>query len=153
METPVLFPMKNRTFYSLIYASRSTKGVEVFRDCQHAALLAQDAVRADLQIAKRDELSGSTDMFGSVLTGREFAGRWIAEQEAGALAATLNAIPTDPGYIAYGKLWPRILARYGVRKVRFGRMAAALKADGKITFIDWGGPRKQVPDDTYRMTR
>jgi three-Cys-motif partner protein len=33
METPVLFPTKDRTFYSLIYATRSSKGVEVFRDC------------------------------------------------------------------------------------------------------------------------
>ena len=153
METPVLFPMKDRTFYSLIYATRSTKGVEVFRDCQHAALLAQDEVRADLRIAKRDEQSGTADMFGSVLTGREFAGRWIAEQEAGALAATLDAIPADPGCITYGKLWPRILSRYGIRKVRFGRMAAELKAAGKIRFRDWGGSRKQVPDDAYRVTR
>lgn len=55
METPVLFPAKNRTFYSLIYATRSPKGVEVFRDCQHATLKAQDQVRADLQVAKRDD--------------------------------------------------------------------------------------------------
>lgn len=153
METPVLFPMKDRTFYSLIYATRSAKGVEVFRDCQHAALLAQDAVRSDLQIAKRDEQAGTADMFGSVLTGREFAGRWIGEQEAKALSATLDAIPADPGCITYGKLWPPILARYGVRKVRFGRMTAELKAAGKVRFLDWGGPRKQVPDDSYRVTR
>lgn len=153
IETPVLFPMKDRTFYSLIYATRSTKGVEVFRDCQHAALLAQDTVRADLKIAKRDEKSGTADMFGSTLTGREFAGRWIAEQEAGAIAAMLDAIPIDPGCIAYGKLWPRILSRYGVRKVRFGRIAAELKAAGTIRFFDWGGPRKQIPEDSYRITR
>jgi len=50
-------------------------------------------------------------------------------------------------------LWPRILARYGVRKVRFGRMAAELKAAGRVRFLDWGGPHKQVPDDAYRVTR
>lgn len=153
METPVLFPMKDRTFYSLIYATRSTKGVEVFRDCQHAALLAQDTVRADLRTTKRDEQHGTADMFGSVLTGREFAGRWIAEQEAGALIATLASIPADPDCITYGKLWPQILARYGVRKVRFGRVTAELKAAGNIKFLDWGGPRKIVPDDAYRVTR
>lgn len=153
METPVLFPMKDRTFYSLIYATRSDKGIEVFRDCQHAALLAQDAVRADLQTAKRDEQFGTADMFGNTLTGREFAGRWIAEQERGAFAATLDAIPAAPGHIAYGKLWPKILSRYGVRKVRFGRMAAELKAAGTITFLDWGGRAKKVPDESYRVTR
>lgn len=153
METPVLFPTKNRTFYSLIYATRSTKGVEVFRDCQHAALKAQDAVRADLQIAKREMQSGTPDLFGSMLTGNEFAGRWIAEQEVGARAAMLDSIPQRPECISYGNLWPRILARYGVRKVRLGRMAAELKAEGAIQFLDWGGPRKQVPEDTYRINR
>ena len=153
METPVLFPTKNRTFYSLIYATRSTKGVEVFRDCQHAALKAQDSVRADLQIAKREMQSGTLDMFGSILTGNEFAGRWVAEQEVGARAAMLDAIPKRPNFISYGKLWPQVLARYGVRKVRLGRMAAELKAEGAIIFLDWGGSRKQVPEDAYRVTR
>ena len=153
METPVLFPTKNRTFYSLIYATRSTKGVEVFRDCQHAALKAQDSVRADLQIAKREMQSGTPDMFGSILTGNEFAGRWVAEQEVGARAAMLDTIPKKPNFISYGKLWPQVLARYGVRKVRFGRMAAELKAEGAIIFLDWGGSRKQVPEDAYRVTR
>lgn len=153
METPVLFPTKNRTFYSLIYATRSTKGVEVFRDCQHAALRAQDAVRADLQSAKREKESGTADMFGSSLTGNEFAGRWIAEQEAGARAAMLEAIPIGDNSITYGKLWPQILSRYGVRRVRLGRIAAELKEQGLVCFLDWGGPHKKVPDDSYRVCR
>ena len=40
METPVLYPTKDRPFYSLIYATRSNKGIEVFRECQHDALKA-----------------------------------------------------------------------------------------------------------------
>ena len=152
METPVLFPMKNRTFYSLIYATRNTKGIEVFRDCQHAALKEQDKVRADLQIAKREKESGTPDLFGSPLTGNEFAGRWIAEQEISARQALLDAIPQSPSCVSYGHLWPQILARFGIRRVRLGRIAAEMKAEGLISFLDWG-PRKQVPDDAYRVTR
>ncbi|MEJ7776801.1 MAG: three-Cys-motif partner protein TcmP [Sphingomicrobium sp.] len=152
METPVLFPTKDRTFYSLIYATRSTKGIEVFRDCQHSALKAQDQVRADLQIAKRDKLSGTTDMFGSVMTGNEFAGRWMAEQEDAAHAAILSGVPTNPQSVTYGALWPPILAKYGVRKTRLGRMTAVLKNEGRIRFLDWEA-RKQVPDENYRITR
>ncbi len=152
METPVLFPTKDRTYYSLIYATRSTKGIEVFRDCQYATLKEQDKVRAELQTARRDDLFGTTDMFGSVVTGNEFAGRWIAEQEASAHTALLDGVPADPRSITYGDLWPQVLANFGVRKVRLGRIAAALKNEGRIRFIDWGH-RKQVPDETYRMTR
>lgn len=152
METPVLFPTKDRTFYSLIYATRSPRGVEVFRDCQHATLKAQDQVRADLQVAKRDDLFNTTDMFGGVITGNEFAGRWMAEQEAAALMAIVDRVPISPGSITYGNLWPGILAKHGVRKTRLGRMAAELRSDGRIEFLDWAA-RKQVPDDAYRVTR
>lgn len=152
METPVLFPTKDRTYYSLIYATRSTKGIEVFRDCQHTTLKEQDQVRADLQTARRDDLFGTTDMFGSVVTGNEFAGRWMAEQEASAHAALLDGVPRAPHSITYGDLWPQVLARFGVRKVRLGRMAAELKNEGRIRFLDWG-QRKQVPEGAYRITR
>ncbi|MBD8546031.1 three-Cys-motif partner protein TcmP [Sphingomonas sp. CFBP 8760] len=152
METPVLFPTKDRTFYSLIYATRSTKGIEVFRDCQHATLKAQDQMRADLQTTRRDDLFGSQDMFGSPVTGNEFAGRWMAEQERLARTALTADVPPDPQSITYGALWPPILARYGVRKTRLGRMAAELKDEGRIRFLDWGH-RKQVPDESYRVTR
>lgn len=33
-ETPVLHRLKDRTHYSLIYATRRAPGTEVFRDCQ-----------------------------------------------------------------------------------------------------------------------
>lgn len=152
METPVFFPMKDRTFYSLIYATRSTKGVEVFRDCQHATLDAQDRVRSGLQIAKREKLTGSADMFSDMPSGNEYARRWIADQEAEARATVLEAVPTSPASITYGALWPSILSEYGIRKVRLGRMMAELKNSGLVKFLDWGH-RKQVPDETYRITR
>ena len=152
METPVLFPLKNRTYYSLIYATRSTKGVEVFRDCQNGALKEQDKVRSDLQLARRDERAGMADMFGASATGDEFAARWMSEQEKAARAAFVDGVPTAPRTITYGDLWPRVLAEFGVRKTRLGRIAAELKSSGEIKFLDWG-PRKQVPDDTYRISR
>lgn len=152
IETPVLFPLKDRTFYSLIYATRSTKGIEVFRDCQHASLKKQDEVRSGLQVARRDERAGMTDMFGALPTDDDFAARWMAEQETAARAALFAATPMAPGTTTYGDLWPRILARHGVRKVRLGRMAAELRNSQDIEFLDWGF-RKQVPDESYRMSR
>lgn len=152
METPVLFPTKNRTFYSLIYATRSPRGVEVFRDCQLSTLKAQDQVRADLKVAKRDDLFGTTDMFGGTVTGNEFAGRWMSEQDAAAKAALLDGVPEAPTSIAWGELWPAVLARHGVRRTRLGRIAAELRSENRIEFLSWA-PKKQVPDDTYRVTR
>jgi three-Cys-motif partner protein len=152
METPVLFPLKDRTFYSLIYATRSPKGIEVFRDCQQASLKKQDEVRSKLQVAKRDERAGMTDMFGALPSEDDFAARWIVEQETSACKALLAATPIAPSTTTYGEVWPHILATHGVRKVRLGRIAAELRKSGDLEFLDWG-PRKQVPDDHYRICR
>lgn len=152
METPVLFPLKDRTYYSLIYATRSTKGIEVFRDCQHTTMKMQDEVRSGLQLARRDEATGMTDMFGVAPTVDDFSARWMAEQEMGARAAFLSDVPTAPGTRTYGDVWPRVLARHGVRKTRLGRIAAEMRKSGEIDFLDWG-QKKQVPDDGYRMSR
>lgn len=86
------------------------------------------------------------------MTGYEFAGRWMAEQEAAAHAAVLSGVPLNPQSVTYGALWPPILAKYGVRKRRLGRMTAELKNEGRIRFLDWEA-RKQVPDENYRITR
>ncbi|MEA1653014.1 three-Cys-motif partner protein TcmP [Nitrospirillum sp. BR 11164] len=152
METPVLFPAKNRTFYSLIYGTRSAKGVEVFRDAQHKALVAQDRMREELAVRKREAADGMRDLLAGVVPSNEPTAQWVAEQEASARRALIEAVPTQPNYILYKNIWPKVLAEYGVRRTRLGRIAAELKDEGVIRFLDWA-PRKQVPDDNYRVTR
>lgn len=152
METPVLYPTRDRTFYSLIYATRSKIGVEVFRDAQNATLLEQDAMRIDLKDSKRAEETGMSDLFAGQATRREFATQWLAKQEMGARVALLDAVPIAPQSVLYGDVWPIVLAKWGVRRSRLGRIAAELKAGGQLSFLDWA-PRKQVPDDSYRVQR
>ncbi len=152
MDTPVLYPTRDRTFYSLIYATRSKVGVEVFRDAQNATLLEQDAMRIDLKDAKRAEETGMSDLFAGHATRQEFATQWLAEQEMGARVALLNAVPVAPQSVLYGDVWPTVLAKWGVKRRRLGRIAAELKAGRQLLFLDWA-PKKQVPDDTYRVQR
>jgi three-Cys-motif partner protein len=152
LETPVLYPTKDRTFYSLIYATRSDKGIEVFRECQHDALKAQDLVRDQLKSTKRAAATQMTDLFAGTPTGNEFAAKWMTQQEADARMAMLGMIPSAPASIKYGEVWPAVLAKHGVRRRRLARMAAELSGAGELKFLDWA-PRKQVPDDRYRVQR
>lgn len=152
METPVLYPTRDRTFYSLIYATRSDVGIEVFRECQHDALKAQDIVRDQLKADKRAQATLMDDMFAGAPTGNEFAAKWMAEQELAARAALLAMIPEAPASIRYGDVWPAVLAKNGVRPRRLARIAAELRAAGTLKFLDWA-QRKQVPDDDYRVQR
>ncbi|WP_395335097.1 three-Cys-motif partner protein TcmP [Novosphingobium sp. BL-8H] len=152
METPVLYPTKDRTFYSLIYATRSDVGIEVFRECQHDALKAQDLVRDQLKADKRAQATLMDDMFAGTPTGNEFAAKWMAEQEVAARAALIAMIPEGPASVRYGDVWPAVLAKHGVRRRRLARLAAELRASGTLKFLDWA-QRKQVPDDDYRVQR
>lgn len=152
METPVLYPTIDRTFYSLIYATRSKVGIEVFRECQYDALKAQDLVRDQLKSSRRAEVTLMNDLFTGVPTGNEFAARWMAAQEVSARAALLDAVPADPEFIKYGDVWPAVLADYGVRRRRLARIAAELSEERALRFLDWA-PRKQVPEDDYRVQR
>lgn len=152
METPVLYPTKDRTFYSLIYATRSDVGIEVFRECQHDALKAQDLVRDQLKADKRAQATLMDDMFAGTPTGNEFAAKWMAEQELAARAALIAMIPEGPASVRYGDVWPAVLAKHGVRPRRLARIAAELRATGTLKFLDWA-QRKQVPDDDYRVQR
>lgn len=152
METPVLYPTKDRTFYSLIYATRKDIGIEVFRECQHDALKAQDLVRDQLKSSKRAEATMMDDLFADTPTGNQFAARWMAEQEVAARAALLEKIPLGPESIRYGEVWPAVMAKHGVRGRRLARIAAEMRNAGTLKFLDWA-PRKQVPDDDYRVQR
>lgn len=76
----------------------------------------------------------------------------MARQEAAARTALLGAIPAGPAFVRYGDLWPAILAKHGVRRRRLARIASELREAGELTFLDWA-PRKQVPDDDYRVQR
>lgn len=53
LETPVFYPLRDRTFYSLVYGTRAATGVEVFRDCQVATLKQQDDRRAEAKVAEQ----------------------------------------------------------------------------------------------------
>lgn len=152
METPVLYPLRDRTFYSLVYATRSPVGVEVFRDCQAKTLGAQDVMRSSKKDQMRSIKSGMDDLLAGVDTGQFHGQNWLREQEIAAEKELLALAAVDEEGCKYKDLWPQVLAECGVRKTRLGQMAANLKASGDLYFPDWE-PNRRVPQDHYRVIR
>lgn len=149
-EIPVLRPVKDRTLYSLVYASRNPMGIKVFRDCHAKTLVEQDSVRDVTKFAAAAEASGQGDMFG---TNRGLGPDPIAafiEGEQKAAEKMLVEMVRAEGEIAYGAVWPQILTLYAVRQTELNQIAARLKSDGVIEFPDWG-VRQRVPNDESVM--
>lgn len=60
----VLNPVKDRTHYHLVYATRDIKGVDVFKETERKALKLSETLRADAKKKRREASSGQTEMFG-----------------------------------------------------------------------------------------
>lgn len=152
-ETPILRPIRNRTLYSLIFATRKPVGLEVFRDCQVPALEEQSQIRGEAKVRNAVEKGQQEELFASF---NEMApdGTLVSLQGelAGAEEMLLALVPPYPASVTYGEVWPQILTRHVVRKVHVGEIAARLKAEGRVTFHDWPA-RKRRPEDSYRVSR
>jgi len=61
----VLHPEIDRTHFNLIYLTRNSKGIEVFKAAERKAMEIQEAARADAQQRKRISRKGQTELFGS----------------------------------------------------------------------------------------
>ena len=55
----------DRTHFNLIYLTRNSKGVEVFKDAEMKAMEVQETARAEAQQRKRVARRGQTELFGS----------------------------------------------------------------------------------------
>lgn len=61
----VLHPEKDRTHFHLIYATRSAKGVEVFKEAEKKAMEVMEKARADAQQRSRTQKTGQQELFPS----------------------------------------------------------------------------------------
>lgn len=60
----VLHPEMDRTHFNLIYLTRNSKGVEVFKATEKKAMEVQEEARAEAQQRRRIALKGQTELFG-----------------------------------------------------------------------------------------
>jgi three-Cys-motif partner protein len=61
----VFHPEINRTHFHLIYATRNSKGIEVFKDVEKRAMQVMESARAKAQQRKREESTRQPDLFNS----------------------------------------------------------------------------------------
>ncbi len=153
-ETTVLRPLADRPLYCLIHATRNRMGLEVFRDCQVKAMHEQEAVRGMTKMQAAQTTSGQTEMFGSLAgLAPNQALALLEGEERHARQFLLDLTPKAPSAVAYGSIWPQVLSRHIIRRTRLNTIAAEMRKSGTLAFLDWGGPKKRVPDEDYRMQR
>lgn len=152
-ETAVLRPTKDRPLYSLLYCTRRKEGIDVFRDCQIAALEEQSRTRAAVKIGHAETTTGQGEIFQSLHEmGPDDLLKYLQSERAAATRKVLGLTPTQPNAIQYDQLWPQILARSVVKKVDVNNIVARLRKENKLLIPDWEKNRR-VPQDGYRLQR
>ncbi len=152
-EVPVLRPINDRTLYSLFYGTRSTKGIEVFRDCHVKTERQQARVRSQTKQAHREAKTNQLRLFAAdVPLVRDETEEFLGCEKRAAKATLLAMVPVSPKSITYEEVWPRVLERHVVTKPEVNSMAAELRRSGKLMFADWE-LRRRVPQDQYRVSK
>jgi three-Cys-motif partner protein len=152
-ETTVLRPVSDRALYCLCYATRHPEGIKTFRDCQVKALEEEARTRAATKVKHAETVSGQREIFESLheMAPNELE-KALALARSVAELAFLDLVPAAPASIKFEDVWPHVLSRHVVRLKDMNDIAARLRKEGRLAFLDWG-PRKRVPDGHYRMQR
>jgi hypothetical protein len=145
--------LRDRTLYCLFYATRHPTGIEVFRDCQVKALEEQSRTRAATKVKHAVKSTGQREIFQSLHDmGPDDMTAFLESERVNAEKVLLALTPNEPASIPYQKLWPQVLARHVVRKPDVNKIAARLRDENSLIFLDWE-KGKRVPQPHYKAQR
>lgn len=145
--------LHNRPLYKLIFLSRHSKGLKVFRDSEEKTLDAQAEVRSAAKARVKAANSGMGDLFadGSDAVPNDRSSQVVKrskEQAPDRLAERL--IAAGAAGLTWGDLWPAILEDFSVTRSWLGRHVNDIRKAGQVSAPGWPN-LKQIPDDDQRL--
>lgn len=150
-DVEVQYPGRTRTFYYLIYGTRKSAGLKVFRDCQLKALEEQSAVNGRLHIQAVAD-SGQGFLFGPPEPAPDLRLRANKDRERNAARAkVLRSISLTQTGVTWETLWPTVLADHAITEGVLGREVNELRKAGVLSIPEWSSDKKQIPEGRYRI--
>lgn len=147
-STRIMWPLANRPYFYLVYATRHWRGVEEFRRVEEKALEVQEKVRFDAKLQARERRSGMPDLFRSESPSgptSNFVGRRERSLHSarGRLLKLLERKHEFKAYEAFGRMLELPL----VFPDDAEELLAEAQKEGRLTFLL--GPRqREVKADT-----
>ncbi len=150
--TKVLNPHANRTHFYLVYGTRHSKGLSVFRDVERRFWNKQDEVRADVRQERRTTATGQTEMFREADSKRSTL---ELQREASRAKATteLLALLSDGKPRSYARVFPQLLCIPHVSLSVANGIAMDLKRNGSITIEGMPAGARIPRDDSTLCSR
>ena len=146
--------LQNRPLYKLIFLSRHSEGLKVFRQSEEKALDAQATARSASKAKKRAEKTVIGDLFayGEDAVPNDRSSQVIRRSREQA-PIRLNELLVAAGAkgLVWGDLWPSILEDFSVTRSWLGHHVNDNRKSGQISAPGWPSERKQIPDDDQRL--
>ena len=139
----------DRTHFCITYATRHSKGIEVYRGIEYNALCNHDFRRLESRINKKTTETGQGELFlaTDLPASRAIDAQYVAEQVAATewLKARLHSSSRKE---KFGDLWPEMLEIFTIRKADAKAICVNL-ARAEIISETWKarGSRVRTPDD------
>ncbi|MDX1980486.1 MAG: three-Cys-motif partner protein TcmP [Bryobacteraceae bacterium] len=146
--------LHNRPLYKLIFLTRHSEGLKVYRDSERSALDAQAVTRSASKAKKRETGTMMGDLFadGSDAVPNDRSTQIIRRSEEAACrrlqAMLANA---DDSFRTWKECWPLILAELSVTHSWLGKQINDWRKAGRISAPDWPNERTQIPRDEQKL--
>lgn len=140
----------NRALYKLIFLSRHSEGLKVFRDSEEKALGAQATARSAAQAKRKDENSAIGDLFsgGEDAVPNDRSSQDIRRgREQASIRLVECLVAVGMAGMAWRKLWPPILNDFSVTESWLGRQVNSLRISGEVSAPGWPNELTKIPKD------
>lgn len=152
VSTKIDRPTADRPHFFIVYGTKSRDGLKEFRQTEYDALKLNARDRADAKERKRENKSGSTDLFSGLEADIQETtiDEIVEEQKALASHDVLNIL-REFGPISFSGLWEMILQAYMLRITNVKDICVDLAKSGVIEQAWAGRARKPRDQDTIRL--
>jgi three-Cys-motif partner protein len=144
----------DRPLYKLIFLSRHSEGLSVFRASEEKALDAQATARSASKAKKRVQNSAMGELFadGADAVPNDRSSQVIKRsREQAPIRLGELLVDAGPSGMAWSDLWPPILEDLSVTRSWLGHQVNDFRKSGQLLAPGWSSEHKKIPDDGQRL--
>ena len=143
----------DRTLYKLIFLTRHSAGMKVFRAAHLRALETQATYRSAKKAENRQRQTGMDDMFSETLPIEpgERSAKIIAAGQTEATQLLLQLLASKAEGITWKEIWPAVLDGCVVSHRTLSEIAQELWLQGEVVVPAWQSRRVKRPKDDFRF--
>jgi hypothetical protein len=152
VSTKIDRPTADRPLFFIAYGTKSREGLKAFRETEYNALKINARDRADAKERKRENRSGSSDLFSGLEADIQETtiDEIVAEQKALASRDILRIL-RECGPLSFSGVWEMVLQGYMLRVTNVKDICVDLVKIGEIEQTWSGSSRKPRDQDTMRL--